>query len=210
MLEVTEINYIRQEVNTKGYSYSDVARRTNRDFRTVKKYADQEEFQPEIKRKKRQPSPVMDPVKDKVDQWLKEDMKKKRKYRRTAKRIWQMLVEELDFKGSDRTVRAYVSKRKKELLEESEDAALPLEARPGDAQVDFGEAPFKRNGRVIDLPYLILSFPNSNAFLFQVFESQNQDCFLEGLKRFFHHLGGVCERQPQMNIFCSFTVNTFC
>ncbi|WP_374723429.1 IS21 family transposase [Calidifontibacillus erzurumensis] len=194
MLEVTEINYIRQEVNVKGYSYSDVARRTNRDVRTVKKYADLEDFQPQVKRKKRQPSPVMDPVKDIVDQWLEEDMKKKKKYRRTAKRIWQLLVKEFNFKGSDRTVRAYVSKRKKELLEESEEAALPLEAKPGDAQVDFGEAPFKRNGRVIDLPYLVLSFPYSNAFLVQVFESENQDCFLEGLKRFFHHLGGVPKR----------------
>lgn len=196
MLEVTEINYIRQEVNTKGYSYSDVARRTNKDVRTVKKYADLEEFQPEAKREKSQPAPVMDPVKDIVDQWLKEDMKKKKKYRRTAKRIWQLLVndENLDFKGSDRTVRAYVSKRKKELIDESEGAAIPLEARPGDAQVDFGEAPFKRNGKVVDLPYLVLSFPYSNAFLVQVFESQNQDCFLEGLKRFFNHLEGVPKR----------------
>lgn len=196
MLKVTDINYIRQEVNKKGCSYSDVARRTNIDFRTVKKYADQEEFQPEIKRVKSQPAPVMDPVKDIVDQWLKEDMKKKKKYRRTAKRIWQLLKEdeELSFTGSDRTVRSYVSKRKKELLEESEGASIPLESKPGDAQVDFGEAPFKRNGKVVDLPYLVLSFPYSNAFLVQVFESQNQDCFLEGLKRFFHHLEGVPRR----------------
>ncbi|WP_368502786.1 IS21 family transposase (plasmid) [Alkalihalophilus sp. As8PL] len=196
MLQVTEINYIRQEVNSKGHSYSDVARRTHKDIRTVKKYADLEEFHPEKKRKKSQPSPVMEPVKDIVDQWLKEDMKKKRKYRRTAKRIWQMLVndEKLNFKGSDRTVRAYVSKRKKELLDESEGAAIPLESRPGDAQVDFGEAPFKRDGKVVDLPYLVLSFPYSNAFLVQVFESQNQDCFLEGLKRFFTHIEGVPKR----------------
>lgn len=194
MLEVTEINYIRQQVNVKGHTYSDVARRTNRDIRTIKKYADQEEFQPEVEKKKNQPSPVMDPVKHLVDQWLQEDLKKKKKYRRTAKRIWQLLKNEVDFKGSDRTVRAYVSKRKKQLLEESDDAALPLEAKPGDAQVDFGEAPFKVEGEIIDLPYLVMSFPHSNAFLVQVFESQNQDCFLEGLKRFFHHIGGVPRR----------------
>ncbi len=73
----------------------------------------------------------MDPVKEIVDQWLREDLKKKKKYRRTAKRIWELLKEECGFKGSDRTVRAYVSKRKIELLEEMEandEAALPLEA----------------------------------------------------------------------------------
>ncbi|KRG11338.1 IS21 family transposase [Lederbergia sp. NSJ-179] len=197
MLEVTEINYIRQQVNGKGHTYAEVARRTNRDPRTVQKYADLDEFQPELKGRKPQPSPVMDPVKEIVDQWLREDLKKKKKYRRTAKRIWELLKEECGFKGSDRTVRAYVSKRKIELLEEMEandEAALPLEASPGDAQVDFGEAPFKVEGEVIELPYLVMSFPYSNAFLVQVFESQNQDCFLEGMKRFFHHLGGVPRR----------------
>ncbi|MGJ9386278.1 IS21 family transposase, partial [Salipaludibacillus sp. CF4.18] len=59
------------------------------------------------------------------------------------------------------------------------------------AQIDFGEAPFKSKGEIIDLPYLVLSYPYSNAFYVQVFESQNQDCFLEGMKRFFHHIGSV-------------------
>lgn len=191
MLKVTDIKYIRQEVNKKGHSYTNVAKRTNTDIRTVKKYADQENFHPNLRRKKSQPSPVMAPVKDLVDQWLREDLKKKKKYRRTAKRIWQLLVKQEGFKGSDRTVRAYVSKRKREMLEESDEASLPLESKPGAAQVDFGEAPFKRNGKIVDLPYLVLSFPYSNAFLVQIFESVNQDCFLEGLKRFFHHIGGV-------------------
>jgi len=194
MLQVDEIKYIRYEVNSKGHNYSNVARRTGTDYRTVKKYADMDEFQPVKRQKKRQPSPVMDPVKDLVDQWLKDDMKKKRKYRRTAKRIWQLLQTEVSFRGSERTVRAYVSKRKKELLEETDQAALPLEAKPGDAQVDFGQAPFKVEGKVVDLPYLVMSFPYSNAFLVQVFESENQDCFLEGLKRFFNQLEGVPRR----------------
>ena len=194
VLEVTEINYIRQQVNGKGHTYAEIARRTNRDPRTVKKYADLDEFQPELKRKKHQPSPVMDPVKNIVDQWLIEDLKKKKKYRRTAKRIWELLKEEYNFRGSDRTVRAYVSKRKKELMETNDEAALPLEAKPGDAQVDFGEAPFIDNGQIVEYPYLVMSFPNSNAFLVQVFKSQNQDCFLEGMKRFFHYIGGVPRR----------------
>ncbi|UOR10650.1 IS21 family transposase [Halobacillus amylolyticus] len=191
MLQVTDIKYIRQEVNTKGHSYAEVARRTNTDYRTVQRYADQEEFQPKGQKKKTQPSPVMDPVKNIVDQWLKEDLNKKRKYRRTAKRIWQLLEKEYHFKGSDRTVRSYVSHRKRELLEESDEAAIPLEAKPGEAQIDFGEGPFKKKGEIVDLPYLVLSYPYSNAFYVQVFESQNQDCFLEGMKRFFHHIGSV-------------------
>lgn len=191
MLTVTDINYIRQEVNIKGCSYAEVARRTNFDPRTVKKYADQEDFNQKQKIKKPHPSPVMDPVKPIIDQWLMEDSKKKKKYRRTAQRIWQLLVEQEGFRGSARSVRAYVAKRKRELFGSSDDAALPLESGPGEAQVDFGQAPFKRHGEIIDLPYLVLSLPHSNAFYMQVFESQNQECFLEGLKRIFHYMGGV-------------------
>src|SRR5699024_7935874 len=53
------------------------------------------------------------------------------------------------------------------------------------------EAPFKWQGKVMDLPYLVLSFPYSNSFYVQVFQSQNRECFLEGLKRMFHYMGGV-------------------
>lgn len=194
MLQVDTVNYIRSEVNAKGHSYSEVARRTNTDIRTVKKYADQEEFQAQKRKRKKKRSPVMDPVKEQVDQWLIDDGKKKKKYRRTAKRIWQQLCDKYHFEGSERTVRDYVAKRKVSLQEESNQAALPLESKPGDAQVDFGQAPFKRNGEIVELPYLVLSFPYSNAFLVQVFESENQDCFLEGLKRFFEHIKGVPRR----------------
>ncbi|MFD0942359.1 hypothetical protein [Savagea faecisuis] len=38
---MAEINYIRYETNTKGKSYSSVAKQMNRDGRTIKKYSEQ-------------------------------------------------------------------------------------------------------------------------------------------------------------------------
>lgn len=191
MLAVAEIHYIRHETIKKDKSYAEVARRMGRDPRTVKKYAEKEDFNPEVKPKQNRPSPVMDPVKHIVDEWLLEDLNQKKKFRRTAKRIWEQLKEKFDFQGSDRTVRNYIAKRKAELLDAANDAALPLEHKPGTAQVDFGEAPFTYQGEEIVLPYLVLSYPYSNAFYFQVFPSQNRECFLEGMKRIFHHVGSV-------------------
>src|SRR5699024_29878 len=95
------------------------------------------------------------------------------------------------FTGSDRTVRDYVSKRKKELKESMTEAALPLESIPGTAQVDFGTGPFKYNSEIIDLPYLVMSFPNSNSFYFQVFPSKNTESLQEVFQRMFHHRGRV-------------------
>jgi transposase len=186
---VAQIDYIRHEVNQKGETYASVGRKMGIDPRTVTKYANQEEFKQ--KEKQQRKSPVMDSVKPILDKWIKEDLKKKRKYHRTAKKMFQQLVKFHSFKGSDRTVRDYISKRKKELKEISEGAALPLKAFPGTAQVDFGTAPFKYHSEVIDLPYLVMSFPNSNSFYFQVFPSENTKCLLEGLQRMFHHMGGV-------------------
>ena len=159
------------------------------DPRTVKKYANQEEFKKKEKQKRK--ARVMDPVKPIIDKWIKEDLKKKKKYQRTAKKMYEQLRDFHSFKGSDRTVRDYVSKRKKELKESMEEAALPLESIPGTAQVDFGTAPFKYDSETIDLPYLVMSFPNNNSFYFQVFPSENTECLLEGLQRMFQHMGGV-------------------
>ncbi|EJL45577.1 IS21 family transposase [Brevibacillus humidisoli] len=191
MLAMAEVNYIRHETNTKGRSYSSVARQMNMDRRTIKKYSEMEDFNQEVKSVQTRKANVMDPVKPIVDQWLLEDMGKKKKFRRTAKRIYTLLVSEHGFQGSDRTIRAYVAKRKAALLDESNDTALPLEAKAGTAQVDFGEAPFKHRGKEVILPFLVLSFPYSNSFLFQVFPSQNRECFLQGLTNMFAFLEGV-------------------
>lgn len=112
-----------------------------------------EDFNEKPKKKLTRTAPVLGPVKAILDEWIKEDLKKKKKFCRTAKRMWELLKEYHGFKGSDRTVRDYVSTRKKDFLNEANDAALPLEAIPGTAQVDFGDAPFVYGGEEIVLPF---------------------------------------------------------
>lgn len=136
---MAEINYIRHEANRKGSAYTEIAKKLECDPRTVKKYAEMEDFSPETKPPQVRGARVMDPVKPILDAWIQEDFQKKKKFRRTAKRMYEVLVEDYAFKGSDRTVRNYVAKQKIKLAEEVEQAALPLEAKPGTAQVDFGE-----------------------------------------------------------------------
>lgn len=101
---MTDINYIKQEVNIKGRSYSEVAKQMDKDPKTIQKYADKEDWN-ETRQKQVRKGRVMDPVKPIIDQWLMEDMKKKKKFRRTAKRIFDQLENEFDFEGAARTVR---------------------------------------------------------------------------------------------------------
>jgi len=74
MLAVAEINYIRYEANQKGRSYSDIAKRTNHDPRTIKKYAEMKDFSL-TKRKQVRKARVMDPVEPILDERVQEDLK---------------------------------------------------------------------------------------------------------------------------------------
>lgn len=44
MLTLTEINYIREQVNLNDETYATVGRKLGVDARTIKKYADMEDF----------------------------------------------------------------------------------------------------------------------------------------------------------------------
>ncbi|MDQ0974618.1 transposase [Neobacillus niacini] len=139
-----------------------------------------EDFNQKPKKKQTRVAPVLGPVKAILDDWIKEDMKKKKKFRRTAKRMWDLLKDNHGFKGSDRTVREYVSMRKEEFLNEADEAAIPLESVPGTAQVDFGEAPFIYGGEDIVLPYLVVPSHLVIPFIFKSSLPKTKSAFLRG------------------------------
>ncbi len=175
----------------KGQSLRSIAEETGHDFRTVKKYAQESDFNVKPKPKRGRPS-KLDPVKSIIDTWLTEDLKRPVKQRHTATRVYDRLCNEHGevFNASERTVRAYVAYRKKEIYGENE-GFLPLEHPPGEAQVDFGEIVMIERGQRVKGYELVLSLPYSNAGYPQVFRGQNQECLLTGLKDTFEHLGFV-------------------
>jgi len=139
--------------------------------------------------KRRQP--VMGPFAEIVDTWLMEDMLKPRKERRTAAAIYRQLRQEYGFKGSERTVRAYVSRRKKELRVEAQQKYLRLEHPPGQAQVDFGTTHVVWDTELRQIKYLMFSFPYSNAGFCVPVPSENTECFLHAMIQVFEWIGGV-------------------
>ncbi len=129
-----------------------------------------------------------------IDEWLEGDVKERSKQRHTAKRVHERLKEAYpDFDCSYRTVASYVKEKKRELYADVR-AALPLEHKAGEAQVDFGSADFYENGTLCSGKYLTVSFPYSNAGYLQLFKGENRECLFEGLKAIFEHLGGVPTR----------------
>lgn len=191
MLTMDDINLIRFLYEKKGGNYAEIAKETDFDVRTIKKYIEQDDWnvKPQIRKPK---DSKLDPFKEVIDSWLLEDKNNRRKQRHTAKRIHDRLCEEYKdtFDASYRTVAIYVAAKKKEIYSENE-GYLPLEHYPWEAQVDFGEADFIEKEQRFSGYYVNISFPNSNGGYTQVFKGANQECLLEGLKNIFEHMNRV-------------------
>ncbi|MFW6389880.1 MAG: IS21 family transposase [Halanaerobiales bacterium] len=192
MLKMPQIDYIKYLREVEGCSISEIANRVKINWRTAQKYADEEV---EIQNKKTQTreKPVMGPYLNLIEAWLKEDQRMPRKQRRTAKAIYKQLKKYTDFDGSVRSVRLYVSKKRKKIINANKKQYVKLTHQPAEAQVDFGEfqAIDPRTEKIIKYPYLVMSFPYSNVQLCRVVSAENAECFLEGLKDMFEEIGGV-------------------
>ena len=192
-----QIHRVRELFYEQGKNLTEIAEIVGCDWRTAKKYVDQEDFSP------KKPSPdrckthssKLDSYKQEIDSWLLEDMKAPRKQRHTARRVYNRLKGEVSgFNASYRLVAAYVADKKKELRlnAKGKEGFIPLIHRPGEAQADFGCAGFYENGTYHEKgKYLVLSFPYSNGGYLQLNYGENLECLLEGLQTMFEHIGGV-------------------
>ena len=68
---------------------------------------------------------------------------------------------------------------------------MPLTHRPGEAQVDFGEAQVKRCGQQVKVARFVMTLPYSDAHFCQVFPKECTEAFQEGPQRAFEFFGGV-------------------
>jgi len=187
-----QVEYIKDLYENEDKSLRAIARKTGHHFNTVRKYANQTDFnqsgEPRAGSKKFQAVADYIPT---IDKWLEQDEKEPRKQRHTITKVFHRLQDECGYTGSYNSVKRYYH-HKKTQMKKFRESFLPL-ARPiGHAQVDFGKFKYYDALEQSREAYaLVLSFPFSNAAWVQVFPSENQECLLTGLKRIFYHIGGV-------------------
>lgn len=195
MLTMTQIKNIKKLYYSKGKKVTEIASITGHNYRTVLKYLKKDNYNNNTdvnKIEKRGRPTKIDPVIPIIDEWLLKDKTAPVKQRHTAKRIYDRLKQEyaelLDVKY--RTIASYVTHKKKEIYKD-EEGYLPLEHPKGEAQVDFGQAEFYENEKIIRGHYLNMSFPYSNGCYTQLFRGENHECLLEGMKKIFEHIKRV-------------------
>lgn len=189
------VKSIRDAYFLEGKIISLIAEEQECDRKTVRKYILQDDWNEPMTIEKSRPS-KLDPFKPVIDGWLEGDRIRRKKQRHTAQRVFTRLCEEYRDQGfscSYRTVAAYVAQKKQEMRSGTR-AALPLEHKPGEAQVDFGEADFIEQGKLYNGYYLSVSFPFSNAGFLQLFKGEDFECFTAGMMAIFNHIQGVPSR----------------
>ena len=189
---MAQIEYIKDMYEKEGLSLREIARQTKKDFRTVQKYAYQNNWNPTVKPKMEPEAyPVLGKYIATINEWLESDEGEPRKQRHTISRVYQRLKKEHGYRGSYSSIKRYVN-RKKEEFRKRRESYLPLAHPPGNAQADFGAFKYYDGyGREGKGYALVVAFPHSNTGWMQVFPSENQECLLTGLKRIFYHIGGV-------------------
>ncbi len=196
MLAMTNTNTIREMFFQEGRNISEIARYSGFSRKTIRKYIYQDDWNEDSSSLKEKSS-ILDPFKDIIDEWIQNDMKVRAKQRHTAWRVYQRLLVEYGSEGFDasyRTVANYVKIAKKRIYRDSS-GHLPLQHKPGEAQVDFGKAEFIESGTRYYGSYLNISFPYSNSGYLQLFRGETFECLGEGLKAIYEHVQGVPGRQ---------------
>lgn len=187
MIKVVDKEIIRKLHHVQGKSIRWIARELGFSRQTVKK-AIQDSSPPKYNMAKQKPKPMIDPIKNIVEQWLKEDKERPPKQHHTGHRIYERLVEEYDYRGSESGIRRLLG----QLRRKEKETYVPLEFTPGsNAQCDWCEATIIIAGEKTLAQVFLIRLGNSRMPFVMVFPHQRQEAFFEGMVSAFGFLEGV-------------------
>lgn len=92
MLTMIQVHHIKFLYEEKGYSLRKIANETGHDFKIVQKYAEQQDFNLKLEKRKTV-SKKIDVYKDEIMDWLIADLEMQKKQRHTGKRVFDRLKE---------------------------------------------------------------------------------------------------------------------
>jgi transposase len=180
---------VRRHVLTGPLSKRAACREYELSWHTLAKILAHEE-PPGYRRKAPRRRPKLEPFLPIIHEILRQDKEAPKKQRHTAWRIFQRLRAEHGFTGGYTIVKDAVRTWKQGHRE----VFLPLSHRPGEAQVDFGEATVKLAGQPTKVALFVMTLPYSGAIFVQAFPRECTETFLEGHFRAFSFFGGVARR----------------
>jgi transposase len=188
---VEQFEQIRRDREREGLSIRELARRHGVHRRAVRQ-ALASPLPPPRKVAEGRPAPRLGRYRPLIDEWLLADREAPRKQRHTARRVWQRLVDEHGAEVSERQVRRYVRRRRRELGVPVDEVFVPQVHEPGvEAEVDWGEAMVEIAGVRRTVHLFVMRACYSGAAFVVAFERATQQAFLEAHVEAFRFFGGV-------------------
>jgi transposase len=184
---MVDVEYIKKR-HEEGWAIRKIARQLEVSRQTVRKILAAPAEPPRYQQRAARTAPVMGPYLAVVETWLAADETAPRKQRHTAKRVYDRLVTEYDFRGSEVTVRRAVRAIKGRRVE----VFVPLEAVPGKvAQADFGQAHVLVEGRVQKVFLFCLRAKYSRVPFAIAYPTEKLEALLAGHVAAFAFFGGA-------------------
>jgi transposase len=179
---------IRLEVLREETSKREILRREGIHWETLKKILEHSE-PPGYRTETHRPKPMIGPYLEQIAQIIEEDKQFPKKQRHTAVRIFHR-IKEMGYQGKYTQVKESV----REMRRLKGEVYMPLNHRPGEAQVDFGYALAKVSGVLRKVAFFVMALPYSDAFFVMSFERECTESYWEGHARAFEFFGGVPQR----------------
>jgi transposase len=179
---------VRRRVLTGELSKRQARKQYKLHWDTLEKILQHEE-PPGYRQKQPRKKPVLGSFVTLIHEILEADRQAPKKQRHTAKRILERLREK-GYQGGRTVVQEEVRRWKRR----SAEVFMPLAHRPGEAQVDFGEATVVYRGQPRKVAMFVMSLPMSDALFCQIFPRECTETFQEGHRRAFEFFRGVPKR----------------
>jgi transposase len=186
---------IRRRVLADGQSKRSVCREFNIHWDTLQKIL-VHAGPPGYRHMAPRPRPKIDAFLPVIHQILDDDKKAPKKQRHTAKRVFERIRDEYGYEGKLTIVKEAVAAWRRTRAE----VFVPLSHRPGEAQVDFGQAEVILDGQPTTVTLFVMTLPYSDAIFVSAFPRECTEAFLEGHIRAFDFFGGVPRRISYDNL----------
>ncbi len=157
---------IRLEVLREETSKREILRREGIHWETLKKILQHSE-PPGYRTESPRPKPKIGPYLEQIAQIIEEDKQFPKKQRHTAVRIFHR-IKGMGYQGKYTQVKESV----REMKRLKREVYMPLNHRPGEAQVDFGYALAKVSGVLRKVAFFVMALPYSDAFFVMSFERE--------------------------------------
>jgi len=189
MLTLKEVNKVRTMYYEQNYTATEIARIMKISRQTVYKYLKFVDFSNEVTQKKSKSE--VEKYREDILKFLNYDRLHHHKQRHTGRKVYDRLKELYpNYDISYSATVKFFSRVKKEFYYKH-NGYLPLDHRPGEAQVDLGDCSFIENGEKTYGKYLVLTFAHSNASYVQLVRHKNAESIVEAIKHIFEYLNGV-------------------